>query len=127
MRSSKQLVLFITLIQSILFLAHFFIYQTWTFSPGGPAVSSGPGTKLLLGILSVSFVGASLLAFRYTNTAVRVLYRISAVWLGLFSFLFLGAVGSWMVYGVGQLAGFYVNFHKIAEIFLGASAIAGIS
>src|SRR5215470_5697777 len=127
MRSRKQLALFITLIQSILFLAHFFIYETWTFSPGGPAVSSGPGTKLLLSILSVSFVGASLLAFRYTNTAVRVLYRISAVWLGLLSFLFLGAVGSWIVYGIGHVARFHLSFHKIAEILFGAATIAGIS
>ena len=45
--------------------------------------------KLVLGVLSVSFVAASLLAFRYTNAALRAFYRAAAVWVGLLSFLFL--------------------------------------
>ena len=126
MRSRKQLAIFIAIIQSILFLAHFFIYETWTFS-AGTAVSLGAGNKLVLGILSVSFVAASLLAFRYTNAAVRALYKLSAIWLGLLSFLFLGAVGSWFVYGVGRLARFNVNFHRTAEVLFGVAALTGIS
>ena len=42
--------------------------------------------KLVLGFLSVSFVAASLLAFRYTNAALRAFYRAAAVWLGLLTF-----------------------------------------
>jgi uncharacterized protein len=127
MRSKKQLAIFVSIVQSVLFLAHFFIYETWIFSPDGPTVSSGLGSKLLLGILSVSFVAASLLAFRYTNAVVRALYRVSAIWLGLLSFFFLGALGSWIVYGIAQLAGFNSNFHNAAEILFGVAAIAGIS
>jgi len=127
MRSRKQLAIFVTIIQSILVLAHFFIYETWTFSAGGPAVSLGFESKLLFGVLSVSFVAASLLAFRYTNAAVRGLYKVSAIWLGLLSFLFLGAAGAWLVYGIARLAGFDLNFHWTAEILFGAAAVAGIS
>src|SRR6476661_342994 len=127
MRSKKQLAIFISIVQSILFLAHFFVYETWTFSAGGPDVSSRLGSKLLLGAMSVSFMAASLLAFRYTNPAVRGFYKIAAIWLGLLSFLFLGSVGSWVVYGIARLADLNANFHRIAEILLGAGAVAGIS
>ena len=53
----------------------------------------------------MSFVAASLLAFRYTNAALRVFYRAAAVWLGLLTFLFLAAGSSWAIFGVARLAG----------------------
>src|SRR5215467_4975568 len=127
MRSKRHLAIFITIIQSILFLAHFLIYETWIFTPGAPTVSSGLDSKILLGGLWVSFVAASLLAFRYTNALVRGLYKVSAIWLGLLSFLFLAAIGSWLVYGIAQLAGFDLNFHRTARVLFGAAAVAGIS
>src|SRR5208283_2385615 len=97
MRVQRGLIGLIVILQAVLFLAHFLVYETWTFSP---AASDIPGTlwiKLVLGFLSVSFVPASLLAFRYTGAAVRALYRIAAVWLGFLTFLFLAAVFSWII------------------------------
>ena len=67
MRVRKRLIGFIAIIQSVLFLTHFFLYETWTFSPEASATHGAPWIKLFLGFLSVSFVAASLLAFRYTN------------------------------------------------------------
>lgn len=66
MRVAKTLGAFIAFFQSVLLLAHFFLYQTWIFSTAG-AVAGAQWVKLSLGLLSVSFVAASLLAFRYTN------------------------------------------------------------
>jgi len=74
----------------------------------------------------VSFVATSLLAFRYTNAVLRALYKASAVWLGLLSFLFLGAGGSWIVFGVTRLAGLDVNFHRIVEVLFGAAIAVGL-
>jgi predicted MPP superfamily phosphohydrolase len=51
------------------------------------------------------------------------LYRTAAVWLGLLSFLFVAAVGSWAIFGVARLAGLAVNFHKVVEAMY-ATAIA---
>lgn len=107
---------FIAVFQSVLFLTHLFLYETWTFSTAGDSLSGSMWLKLSLGVLSVSFVAASLLAFRYTNAALRVFYRAAAVWLGLLTFLFLAAVSSWIIFGVAQLAGVHVNFHAIVEV-----------
>jgi|SRR5215469_2235939 len=116
MRSRKQLVAFIAVVQSILFLVHFFVYETWIFSPGDAEVSGRVVAALTLGILSISFVTASLLAFRYSNRFVRGLYKVSAVWMGLLSFLLFGAAGSWVIFAASRLAGFSLNFHQSVEI-----------
>ena len=111
----RQLIGFIAIIQTVLFLTHLFLYQTWTFLPAGGETRGAFWIKLVLGFLSVSFIAASLLAFRYTNAALRTFYRMAAVWLGLVSFLFLAAISSWIVFGVARLAGVHTNFHRMVE------------
>jgi hypothetical protein len=123
----KRISAFIAVIQSVLCLTHLFLYQTWAFSPAGSDTPGAFWMKLVLGFLSVSFVAASLLAYRYTDAALRLFYRAAAVWMGLLSFLFLAAVFSWSIFGVAQLAGLKVNFHRIVELLFGAAVVAGLS
>jgi predicted MPP superfamily phosphohydrolase len=126
MRVRKRLIVFIAVIQSVLFATHFLLYKTWIFSVQGEDTRGIMWLQLALLFLSVSFVTASLLAFRYTNAAVRALYRAAAVWVGLVSFLFLAAVSSWLVFGVARLAGLEMNFHRTAEILFGIAFLAGV-
>jgi uncharacterized protein len=125
MPSRKRLIIFITIVQSILFLAHFALYRTWAFSAQGGDVRLLWGVKLALGLLSVSFVGSSLLAFRYTNAAVRAAYKASAIWLGLLSFLFLAAGGSWIIFAITSLIGGDINFHHLVEVLFGLAVAVG--
>jgi predicted MPP superfamily phosphohydrolase len=122
----QRLLGFIAVIQSVLFLTHLLFYETWTFSTAGSQLPVPLWIKLLLGLLSVSFVTASLLAFRYTNAAVRLLYRAAAVWVGLVSFLFLATISSWTIVGVARLAGLHLPFHAIVKALYGAAAVAGL-
>ena len=126
MRVRKDLIGFIAVIQSILFLTHYFLYETWTFSSAGSETPGAYWIALVLGFLSVSFVAASLLAFRYTNAALRAFYKAAAVWMGLVSFLFLAAVSSWIIFGVARLAGLNMNFHRTVELLFGAAVAAGL-
>jgi uncharacterized protein len=126
MQAPKRLFVFIAVIQFVLFLTHFVLYETWTFSPTGGFAHGALWIKLLSSFLSISFVAASLLAFRYTNAVVRAFYRAAAVWLGLLSFFFLAAVSSWLVFGVGRLAGANVNFHLLVEGLFAAAAVVGL-
>src|ERR1700744_4920537 len=110
---TRRLLPFIAIVQSILFLEHFLLYKTWTFSvEGAPALG---WIKLAIGLLSVSFVSASILAFRYTNPALRAFYRVAAFWLGLQNFLFPAAILSWLIFGAARIAGLDMNFHRIVE------------
>src|SRR5580658_9538471 len=126
MRQRKRVIRFIVVIQSVLFLTHFLLDKTWTFSPAGGHTPGGLWIHLGLGFLSVSFVAASLLAFRYTNAAVRGFYKAAAVWVGLLSFLFVAAVSSWIIFGVARLAGFEMNFHRTVEWLYGAALLTGL-
>ena len=126
MRVRKELIGFIAITQSVLFLTHYLLYETWTFSPTGSETPGALWIKLALGLLSVSFIAASLLAFRYTNAALRAFYRVAAVWMGLVSFLFIAAVSSWTIFGVARLTGLDMNFHRTVELLFGAAVVAGL-
>jgi len=117
---------FIAVVQCVLFLAHFLLYETWTFSPAAEDPSGPLWLKLVFGLLSVSFVAASILAFRYTNAALRTFYRAAAVWLGLLTFLFVAAVSSWIIFGVARIAGLDVNFHRMVELLFGIAVVVGL-
>src|SRR5258708_28666150 len=126
MRIRKEIIGFVAVIQSVLFLTHYLLYETWTFSPAGSKTPGAFWIKLVLGFLSVSFIVASLLAFRYTNAALRAFYRVAAVWMGVVSFLFLAAVACWIIFGVARLAGLDMNFDRTVELLLGAAVVAGL-
>jgi predicted MPP superfamily phosphohydrolase len=117
---------FVVVFQSVLLLGHVFLYETWNYfwHPVDP-----PGISPLqwtLAFLSVSFVLASLLAFRYTNRLLRWFYTISAIWLGALSFLFFAACACWIVYGAASLAGLHINGRLLAEILFGAGALISL-
>jgi predicted MPP superfamily phosphohydrolase len=122
----NRIIGFIAVIQFVLWLIHLLLYETWTFSPVGSASPGAFWIKLVLGFSSVSFIAASLLAFRYTNAALRAFYRVAAVWAGLLTFLFFAAIYSWIIFGVARLAGVNVNFHRTVELLFGAAVVAGL-
>jgi uncharacterized protein len=121
----RSLIPFILIAQSVLFLAHLLLYETWTFSPANGHAAGPLWLKLSLGILSLTFLPASLLAFRYTNAAVRVFYKIAAVWAGLLSFLFIAAICGWIIYTVAILTGLPTYFHRLVELLFGVAMLAG--
>ena len=125
MRIGRRFVGFIVVLQAVLFLVHLVLYETWEFSSAG-SLAHRASIAMILGVLSVSFVAASLLAFRYTNVFVRAFYRAAAVWMGLLTFLFFAAISSWIIFGVARLAGFDVNFHRMTELLFSVAAMAGI-
>jgi predicted MPP superfamily phosphohydrolase len=121
----RRFVGFIAIVQSILFLEHFLLYKTWTFSLSQD-VAGAPWIKLILSVLSVSFVAASLLAYRFNNSMLRGFYRMAAVWLGLQNFLFPAVVGSWVIFGAARIAGLDPNFHRIVQWLFGAALALGL-
>src|SRR5579863_6706194 len=117
----RRTIKFILTVQGILFLAHAFVYETWTAftmltdPPGIPALA------IVFAILSISFVIASLLAFRYYVVAVRVLYTLAAGWLGILNFFFLASFVCWIVYAAERLADLSWQRRDIALVLFGAA------
>ena len=121
----RRILRFVAVVQTILFLEHFLLYKTWTFSLA-QSTAGTLWTRIILGILSVSFVSASVLAYRYTNPVLRGFYRVAAVWLGLQNFFVPAMVGSWIIFGVSRVAGFDPNFHHIVEWTFSAALAVGL-
>jgi predicted MPP superfamily phosphohydrolase len=111
-------------VQSILFLAHWFVYWSWSRF-FGPSMRAS-GVKLAFVMLSVSFVGASLRGWYSFQPWVRVWYVLSAVWLGFASFFMWAAIDTWLVYGGIRLAGARGNLQAIAQVFLAAAIVIAI-
>lgn len=120
----RRFLVFVAIIQMILFLGHLFLYETWTAFFGLPA--SPWKLRLLIALLSVSFVSASMLAFRHNNFLVRTFYIISVVWLGFLSFFFFASWACWIVYFGAKLFSLHPSSHSIGTVFFGAALLAGL-
>jgi uncharacterized protein len=90
------IVLALLIIQSILFAAHFLVYKTIVsvFALSGPNLLLT--LRIVLGILSVSFVIASVISSRYYNPVAKIFYDISASWLAFLLYLVLAAGLYWV-------------------------------
>ncbi len=119
-----RIVVFVAIVQFILFLAHWFLYSTWITFQGQAASPYVSGLRVAVALLSISFVAASLLAFRTYHVLVRMLYKVAAVWLGMLNFLFLAACACWATLGTVLLAGFHVNRPLVASVFFGMAILA---
>jgi predicted MPP superfamily phosphohydrolase len=122
----RRIVFFVAIIQAILLASHWFVYQTWTsfqHAPDPPGIST---LGLAFAILSVTFITASLLAWRYSEWPVRIYYTAAAVWLGFFNFFFLAACASWIVYGIAKALRLPWQQQDIAFLSFGLAAAAGV-
>jgi uncharacterized protein len=119
----SRLFVFITIVQSILFLGHWFLYFTVSSFLGGFASSNG--VKVGLAVLSVSFVLASLRAWYSHQPLVRVWYTISAVWVGMASYFLWAAVLCWILAGFSRTFGLNWSHRSIAAVLFCAALLAG--
>ena len=106
----RRIATFVVIAQLILFLAHGFVYWTWLSFFGYPDPLASSSAKIVLAVLSVSFIVASLIGFRYSNFLIRVFYTITAVWMALLNFLLLAAFLSWVSYAL--IATFHVPIER---------------
>ena len=122
----SRIAVFIVIVQSVLLLTHWFLYDTWiTFR----AVPDPPGItawQIAVAVLSCSFIAASLLAFRSSNLFARIIYRIAAVWLGMVNFLFLAACLCWAIYVASALGRFHMDQSLWAGALFGLALLTGL-
>jgi predicted MPP superfamily phosphohydrolase len=122
----RRIFFFISVIQSIIFLGHGFVYSTWRAFLGAPIRPAFLPLGGAFAFLSITFVTASLLSRRYSNRAVRSYYAASAVWLGFLSFFFLASCGCWLVLIVARLAGMPWGRSDIAITLFALGGLAGV-
>ncbi len=92
-------------VQVILLLAHWFLFHTWIAFLDAPSAQAVLVLRIVLLVLAFSFVFAALLSFKYSNPLVTFVYKLAAVWLGLFNYLFFAACLSWVAWYVWAASG----------------------
>jgi uncharacterized protein len=120
----SRLAVFITIVQSIIFVGHLFVYVTWAVFWGGAASSTA--VKVTLAVLSISFVSASLLGWYFHNRLVRLYYVVAAFWLGLSSYLMWAAVLCWLTWGFSGVARLNWTPQPIADVLFAAAVLAAV-
>ena len=89
-------VLAISVMQALLFLAHWFIFHTIVAFWGDRSPAAVEGLRSTLFVLAFSFIFAALLSFRFASPLITAIYRIAAVWLGFLNFVFYAACLCWV-------------------------------
>jgi predicted MPP superfamily phosphohydrolase len=121
-----RFVLFISIVQSILFLGHWFLYRTLVRFFGVTSPAKLLTLKLVLGLLSVSLVLTSFLAFRYSNVLVRCLYTTAASWLGILYLFILASALCWIFCSVAKLIHFPMDRKILIEMMIGFALVASL-
>ncbi|HVP79259.1 MAG TPA: metallophosphoesterase [Thermodesulfobacteriota bacterium] len=119
-----RFVLFISVVQSILFLGHWFLYRTLVRFFGVTDPAKLLTLKSVLGLLSGSLVLTSFLAFRYSNLLIQCLYTAAAYWLGILYLFILGSILCWIFYGSAKLLHLPLDRRLLIEILLGVALLA---
>jgi len=121
-----QIIIFISIVQFILFFGHWFLYKTLVFSFGLTNASVIFYLKVILGLLSLSLVVITLIVSKYSNIFTKFFYILSSSWLGFLSFLFLAAISFWAAYFAVEK--FSLPFDKkfIGSVFFVIAIGAGI-
>ena len=120
----------ILFIQVILLLGHWMVYSTWVAFWPGLAPAAKVDLRIAMFVLAFTFVVSALLAFRFSNPAVRILYNIAAVWLGFLNFFFWAALLvrlSWLALCLSQLTPNPSAYRPaLVSLFYALAALTGI-
>lgn len=124
-------ILGIVFIQTILLVAHWFIYYTWVVFWWPLSAPATLALRTAIFLLAFSFITATLLGYYYANRLVTLLYRLASVWLGLLNFFFLAACLCWFTSFALTLLGLHfvgltVNRPLLAGMLFGLALLVGI-
>jgi predicted MPP superfamily phosphohydrolase len=117
---------FIAVIQSVLFLTHLFLYETWIAFWGAP---SGRALWALRGawfLLAVSFAPTTLWTWRSRGLVARLAYTLASVWLGMVSFFVAAACLAWTVKAIAGAFGRAVNGPELLAVLAGFALLASL-
>src|ERR1700676_2635025 len=124
--STPSIAIFVAIVQAIVLAGHLLVYETlhYFLAPANPAAATA--LQLAIAFLSISFVAASILAFRYYNPFVRLFYAVASIWLGMFNFLFLAAVFCWILYAALAVSRLHVDRTVLVSITFGCAFLVGL-
>ncbi len=95
--------LFLFVLCLVIFISHFFIYQSWLKFSVISHARLKLAVKIFLILLPLVFIIITILASHYDHLVLRSAYFISALWLGLSVNLFFSYLLAWFIYGLSKI------------------------
>jgi predicted MPP superfamily phosphohydrolase len=117
----RRLAIFISIVSTILLTANAVACATWSYFFDLPGWIVWQG---LPGLLAVAFIPCTILRFRSDHPALKIVYALSASWLGALNFTFFASVACWITQGAAWLAGWTLPRFQLAGIFFGLAFLA---
>ncbi len=118
-----RIAFFVTVIVGLLLSVNWFVCHTWNHFWGIPSM---PLWQIIPSLLTISFVVTTLLGFHQTNALLRIVYRVSAIWLGVLSFIFFASVVCWFIYVPLMLFGLRADQQLIVLVVFGLAFLASV-
>ena len=119
----SRIIFFVTVVLSILLAANWFVCATWNHFLEITAV---PVWEIIPPGLTLAFVATTFFGRRHSNFGLRLVYRISAVWLGVLNFSFFTACAAWMALAAATLSPVHFDPKAIAEVCFGTAMFISI-
>jgi predicted MPP superfamily phosphohydrolase len=121
--SSARFAIFLSVLLTILLAANWFVWATWNHFWQSPGTA---GWDFVLPALTVMFIASMFLGWRFSGLWLRLMYRVSAVGLGVLNFAVFGAAAAWIVSWACQLLSLRIESRFIAMTSAGAVALAAL-
>jgi predicted MPP superfamily phosphohydrolase len=119
----RRIAIFGSVVSTILLIANGFVCATWSHFFGIPGWQ---WWQLIPDSLALAFIVSTLVGFRISNPLLRIVYTVSASWLGALNFAFFAAAACWIVDGITWLMGSPVPRFDLAMVLFGAAFLATI-
>jgi uncharacterized protein len=119
----KEMAVFGSIVSTILLSANAVVCATWNYFFG---ISGWLEWQALPGVLAIAFIPATILRFSSSNPALKVVYAISATWVGALNFAFFAAVGCWIVEAVVWTTAWPLPRFSIAAVLFGGALVTTV-
>ncbi len=120
----KRFIASLTIFQALLIALHLAVYRTFEAAFGAAPAPWDFVFMWCFVALSFTFVSASVASRRSRNPIVAAYYAFAAYWFGLISFLFVGAVGFFIVVRILYPQNIYIAPDVIGGVIFGAAIVA---
>jgi predicted MPP superfamily phosphohydrolase len=112
-----------SIVSSILLTANALVCATWSYFFGIPGWVAW---QALPGAMAIAFIPATILRFRSTHPALKVIYAVSATWLGALNFATFAALACWVLEGAALLFGWSLPRFEIAAVMFSIALAATV-
>ncbi len=119
----SRIVRFGSVVSTVLLSANALVCATWSDFFGLPGWIVW---QALPGALALSFIPATIVRFRSNHPALRIVYALTASWLGALNFAFFAALACWIAEVVAWLLGWPLPRFPLAAILFGLAAVVTV-